>query len=87
METIRIEDELRDWLVNYITDCIHGMEAENFDEFNKWAKAFKREEAEFVVRAEFTNDWGYDERNEITQEEAQKYAHALIQRIVDSWYL
>ena len=37
--------------------------------------------------AEFINDWGYDERDEITQTEAQEYAQILIQRILDNWYL
>lgn len=87
MGNIKIKSELEQWLVKYITDSIHGMQAEDSDEFNKWAKSFKEEEASFVVGAEFTNDWGYDERNEVTQEEAKEYAHALIQRILDSWYL
>lgn len=51
-------NELSNWLVTYITDFIHGAQAENAPEFSKWAKSFKREEAEFIVRAEFVNDWG-----------------------------
>lgn len=87
MGTIKIKNELSDWLVKYITDCIHNMEAKDFNEFNKWAKSFKEEEAAFLVKAEFINDWGYDERDEITQTEAQEYAQILIQRILDNWYL
>ncbi len=87
MENIKIKSELEHWLVKYITNSIHGMQTEDSDEFNKWAKSFREEEASFVVRAEFANDWGYDERDEVTQEEAKKYAYALIQRILDSWYL
>ena len=64
MKTIKM-NELSNWLVTYITDFIHGAQAENAPEFSKWAKSFKREEAEFVVRAEFVNDWGYDERSEV----------------------
>lgn len=36
---------------------------------------------------EFTNDWGYEERKEISEDEAIEYAHSLIQRILNSWYL
>lgn len=87
MENIKIKSELEHWLVNYITSSIHGMHAEDSEEFNKWAKSFREEEASFVVRAEFFNDWGYDKRDEVTQEEAKEYAHALILRILDSWHL
>ena len=58
MKTIKIKTELKDWLIDNITNTIHGLEAENSDEFNNWAKVFKREEAEFVVNMEFGNDWG-----------------------------
>ncbi len=87
MANIKIKSELKHWLVRYITDNMHGMQAEDFDEFKKWAKSFKEEDASFVVGAEFVNDWGYDERDEVTQEEAKEYANALIQRILNSWYL
>ncbi len=87
MANIKIKSELEHWLVRYITDNMHGMQAEDFDEFKKWAKSFKEEDASFVVGAEFVNDWGYDERDEVTQEEAKEYANALIQRILNSWYL
>lgn len=87
METIRIKDELESWLVTYILDCIHSMEGENFEDFNKWAKSYPREAAEMIVGAEFVVDWAYDEREEITREEAEKYAQTLIRRIVDTWYL
>ena len=86
METIKIED-LKEWLVDYITMNIHSMESEESEEFNNWAKSFEKEEAEFVVRAEFVNDWGYDNRNEISIKEASEYAQALIQRILSTWYL
>lgn len=87
MATINIKTELQDWLVDNITNTIHGLEAENSVEFNNWAKSFKREEAEFVVNMEFGNDWGYDTRNEITEEEAAKYAQSLLQTILDNWYI
>ena len=87
MKKINIKNELESWLVDYITDTIHSMEAEDLEEFNQWAKSFKRDEADFVVKMEFVNDWGYDERTEITEEEAIKYAGILIQRIVDNWFL
>lgn len=85
MQTIKIED-LKEWLVDYITMNIHSMESEESEEFNNWAKSFEKEEAEFVVRAEFVNDWGYDNRNEISIKEASEYAQALIQRILSTWY-
>lgn len=85
METIKIED-LKEWLVDYITMNIHSMESEESEEFNNWAKSFEKEEAEFVVKAEFVNDWGYDNRNEISIKEASEYAQALIQRILSTWY-
>lgn len=84
---ITIKTELKDWLVNHITNSIHGFESENSQEFNAWAKAFKKEEAAFVVEMEFMNDWGYDERESIPEEEAAKYAQPLIKRILENWYL
>ena len=85
MKTIKM-NELSNWLVTYITDFIHGAQAENAPEFLKWAKSFKREEAESIVKAEFVNDWGYDERSEIS-EEAILYARALLERILSSWFM
>ena len=41
MKTIKM-NELSNWLVTYITDFIHGAQAENAPEFLKWAKSFKR---------------------------------------------
>ena len=87
MKKINIQKELKEWLTNYLTDTIHNLEAENFDDFNEWAKSFEREEAEFVVRMEFVNDWGYDKRTEITEEEAARYADSLLKKILDRWYL
>lgn len=40
MKTIKM-NELSNWLVTYITDFIHGAQAENAPEFLKWAKSFK----------------------------------------------
>ena len=87
MKSIKIKEELREWLVNYITNTIHGLEAENSAEFNKWAKTFKKEEAEFAVNMEFANDWGYDKREEVFEEEASKYAQSLLQQILNNWYI
>lgn len=86
MKTIKM-NELSNWLVTYITDFIHGAQAENAPEFLKLAKSFKREEAESIVKAEFVNDWGYDERSEISEEEAILYARALLERILSSWFM
>ena len=86
MKTIKM-NELSNWLVTYITDFIHGAQAENAPEFLKWAKSFKREEAESIVKAEFVNDLGYDERSEISEEEAILYARALLERILSSWFM
>ena len=86
MKTIKM-NELSNWLVTYITDFIHGAQAENAPEFLKWAKSFKREEAESIVKAEFVNDRGYDERSEISEEEAILYARALLERILSSWFM
>ena len=84
---IKIETELNEWLVTYITSTINNLEANESAGFNEWAKSFKKEESQFVVNMEFTNDWGYEERKEISEDEAIKYAHSLIQRILDGWYL
>lgn len=80
-------NELEKWLVECITTTIHDLKVEGNDEFNKWAKNFKQEEAEFVVNMEFGAEWGYEEREAISAEEAYKYAMALTQKIVDVWYL
>ena len=87
MATIKIKSELENWLIDKITSTIHGLEAENSDDFNTWAKGFKREEAEFLVNMEFGNDWGYDPREEISEEEAINYAQSLLQTILDNWQL
>ena len=87
MKPINIKNDLREWLVEYITTTIHGLTTENSIEFNKWAESFEKEEAEFVVDMEFMNDWGYDERENISEEEAAKYAQSLLQKILDNWYL
>ena len=86
MKTIKIKEELEKWLVDYLTTTVNNLEAENSEEFNAWAKSFKRDEAEFVVGMEFVNDWGYDERTEITEEEAEEYAQSLLKVILDNWY-
>ena len=84
---IDIKTELKEWLANYITDGIHRCELENNVKFNTWAKKFKKEEALSVVNMEFINDWGYDNRKSISEEEAQKYAQTLMERILRNWYL
>ena len=88
---INIKNELRDWLVDYITTTVNSLESidstEKFnEEFNNWAKSFNREEAEFVVDMEYINDWGYDERNEITEKEANEYAQTLLRVVLDNWH-
>ena len=86
MKTIKIKNELESWLVDYLTNTVHNLEAEGSSEFNKWAKSFEREEAAFVVGMEFVNDWGYDKRTEINEEEAEEYAQSLLKVILDNWY-
>lgn len=87
MNKIRIKTELKDWLIDNITNTIHDLEIENSENFNKWAKTLKKENAELVVNMEFINDWGYDEREYITEKEASEYSQILMQRIIDNWYL
>lgn len=87
MNKIRIKTELKDWLIDNTTNTIHDLEIENSENFNKWAKTFKKENAELVVNMEFINDWGYDEREYITEKEASEYSQILMQRIIDNWYL
>lgn len=84
---LNIKTELKGWLVNYITNYIHALESDDSPEFVAWAKAFDKEEASFVVDMEFINDWGYDERESISIEEAVKYAQPLIKSILENWYL
>ena len=84
---IKIKTELKQWLVSFITNSIRSIESEDCTEFNSWVKAFKKEEASFVVDMEFINDWGYDERESISEEEAAKYAQSLIKIILENWYL
>ena len=85
---INIKNELENWLVDYITDFVHEVKVEGQPnpEFEEWAKSFPREEAEFVVGMEFPNDWGYDKRKEVSEEEAEEYAHELLKTIFDNWY-
>lgn len=87
MKEINIEKDLKRWLVDYITNKIHTLEIDGYKEFNEWAKSFKREEAEFVVGMEFVVDWGYDEREFVSESEATKYAYTLMEKILDVWYL
>ena len=84
---INIKTELKEWLVNYITNNIHGFESEDSPKVNAWVKAFDKEKAYLVVDMEFINDWGYDERESISEEEAAKYAQPLIKRILENWNL
>lgn len=87
MKSINIKNELNKWLVEYLTNTIHNLKVEDSDDFNKWAKTFEREEAQVLVDMEFETDWEYDERTEIPEEEAIKYAQSLLQEILDNWYL
>ncbi len=87
MKSINIKNELNEWLVEYLTNTIHNLKVEDSDDFNKWAKTFEREEAQVLVDMEFETDWEYDERTEIPEEEAIKYAQSLLQEILDNWYL
>lgn len=87
MKSINIKNELNEWLVEYLTNTIHNLKVEDSDDFNKWAKTFEREEAQVLVDMEFETDWEYDERTEIPEKEAIKYAQSLLQEILDNWYL
>lgn len=87
MKTINIKSELRDWLINYLTNTIHGMAQSDNAKFNEWAKSFKSTEAAVLVNMEFLNDWGLDEREEVNEEEAIKYAQTLLKEILNSWYI
>lgn len=82
---------LKYWLIEHITKQIQSMKIKedriSKDEFNKWAKSFKREEATFVVNMEYSVDWGDEQRTSIPIEEAKAYAQILIQKIVDKWYV
>lgn len=86
MKTINIDEELQEWLVNYLINAIHGLESDDL-KFNQWAKSYPRKAVDLIVCAEFDNDWGYGECREVTEEEAKQYAEALLQRIVNTWYL
>lgn len=83
---INIQNELKDWLVDYITNAVHNLKIDGNEEFNTWAQSFESDEAEFLVNIEFVNDWGYDKRNELPENEGIEYAKLLIQRILDNWY-
>lgn len=82
---INIKNELATWVIDYIANSVHNTESDN-PKFNDWAKSFNRDEAKFAVSMEFGNDWGYDTRTEIAEEEAEKYAQKLLQVILDNWY-
>ena len=86
MEKIK-KDDLKNWLIDYITDTIRGLKTDDSEDFNRWAANFKKEEAEFLVKMEYINDWGYDERTEIDRDEAEKYANVLMEDILKNWYL
>lgn len=86
MNRIKIQEELSDWLVDYITNSINGFSEESHTKgFIQQAQTFKKEDVQFVVNAEFINDWDYDEREDISEAEAKKYADALIKRITYLW--
>lgn len=78
---INIENELVTWVIDYITNTVHNMKSDN-PKFNNWAKKFERAEAETLVGMEYGPDWGYDTRKEITEEEAEKYAQALLKVVL-----
>ena len=85
METIKKEN-LKNGLINHITDTIHNFKAENFPEFNLWASSFNKEEADFLVNMEYSNDWGYDTRTEIPLHEVEEYKKILLDRILKNWH-
>lgn len=88
--TIKLSS-LKYWLIDYITSQIRALKIKedwvSKDEFNKWAKSFKREEAVFIVNMEYTVDWGNESRTSIPIDEAKAYAQTLIQKITDKWYM
>ena len=47
----------------------------------------KRPDDVQLINMEIINDWGYDEREYITEKEASEYSQILMQRIIDNWYL
>ncbi len=83
---INIKSDLANWVIDYITNAVHNTTSDDSTEFNNWAKSFDRDEAKVVVSMEFGNDWGYDTRTEIAEEEAEKYAQKLLQVILNNWY-
>lgn len=85
MKTLNIKKELENWLVDYLTNTVHSLKSENCEDFNNWAKSFEKEEAAFLVGMEFVSDFGYDERTEITESEAEEYAQGLLRIIIDNW--
>ena len=87
MKMINIKKDLENWLVDYLTDTVRNLEVKDLADFNDWAKSFERDEAAFVVGMEFVNDWGYDERTEISEEEAEEYAQTLLKKILETWYM
>lgn len=87
MKMINIKKDLENWLVDYLTDTVRNLEVKDLADFNDWAKSFERDEAAFVVGMEFVNDWGYDERTEISEEEAEEYAQTLLKTILETWYM
>ena len=80
---INIKNDLASWLVNWLTNAVHNTESEDSPEFNKWAKSFEEDEANTLVSMEFGNDWGYDTRSEITEDDL-KGIEKDIQDITDA---
>ena len=76
METIKIEN-LKEWLVDYITKSIHESRAKSV-----LAQNFDRKTAEIIVNSEFFNDFGYIDCEEISVEDAKNYAQSFIDRIL-----
>ncbi len=83
---INIKNDLANWVIDWITNAVHNTTSDDSADFNNWAKSFDRDEAAFVVSMEFANDWGYDTRTEIAEEEAEKYSQKLLQVILNNWH-
>lgn len=91
MKQINIRKDLRNWFADYITNSIHEMTTEESPEFNKWAKSFKRDEAEFLVNMEFGEiiaEWcvGGNESEYMPETVAKDFAEGLIEKIIQVWY-
>ena len=84
---IKVKTELRTWLVDYIVETIHSLHAANSEGFDYWAKHFKKEEAKAVVDMEYIVECSDIEDEEISCDDAKRYAEPFLKRILDNWYL